>query len=208
MIILKEHHLKGGSCLNDIEKVLIEKCKNGDIEAFEKLILGYQKKVFNLCYRYIENHDDASELAQEVFIKIYKSIINFKGESSLSTWIYKIAVGTCIDEIRKRKKYNVISIDNSENSAGIELIDNSHNPHSRFERNETVKEIYAAINELSEEFKTVIILRDVQGFSYSEISEIADIPMGTVKSRIKRARDDMKQFLLKNGNFFKEVSSN
>lgn len=196
--------------MNDIEKILIKKCKKGNVEAFEKLISNYQKKIFNLCYRYVQNYDDAIELSQEVFIKIYKSISTFNSNSSLSTWIYKIATTTCIDEIRKRKKHNTVSIEESEqeNVCTIEIADLSADPLTQIEKNELKIDIQNAISQLSEEFKTVIILRDIQGFSYNEIAEILSIPLGTVKSRIKRARNFLKDYLLQNGNFSLEVSSN
>lgn len=191
--------------MNDIEKTLIEKCKNNDINAFEKLIFDYQKKVFNICYRYLENYDDASELAQEVFIKIYKGISGFKEQSLLSTWIYKITVTTCIDEIRKRKKYNTVSIDDTERI--IEIVDYDDSPCENIEKQEVKKEILNAINRLNEEHKTVIILRDIQGLSYEEIAQSLDVPLGTIKSRIKRARENIKQYLLKSGNFFPKATS-
>lgn len=192
--------------MNDIEKTLIEKCKKGDIEAFEKLIFDYQKKVFNICYRFMQNHEDASEIAQEVFIKVYKSIINFMEESKLSTWIYKIAATTCIDELRKRKNINTVSIDNDE--LAVSLPDNSNNPHDVLSKNELKRELHNAINSLNDDHRDVIILRDMQGFSYEEIAKMLKLPLGTVKSRIKRGREGIKQYLIKNGNFFDKVSSN
>lgn len=194
--------------MNDIEKALIEKCKNGNIEAFEKLIFDYQKKVFNLCYRYLENYHDASELAQEVFIKVYKSIDSFKGESSLSTWIYKIAASACIDELRRRKRRIMPIEDYDHINKKSELTDNHFSPHEQYEKNEVKREIQEAISQLSEEYKTAIILRDIQGFSYDEIASIVGIPLGTVKSRIKRARNAIKEYLSNGGNFFDKVSSN
>ncbi len=192
--------------MNDIEKALIEKCKKGDVWAFEKLIFDYQKKVFNICYRYLQNHEDASEFAQEVFIKIYKGISGFKGQSSVSTWIYKITVTTCIDELRRRKNKNTLSIDDVEKK--IDILDPHSCPHENYEKKEFKKEIQNAISSLSEEYKSVIILRDLQGLSYEEISTILDIPLGTVKSRIKRARENIKEYLQRNGNFFPKASSN
>lgn len=193
----------------ELDKALIRKCKDGDIEAFEKLILDHQKKVYNLCYRYFENQDDASELAQEVFIKVYKSIGTFKEESSLSTWIYKIAVTTCIDELRKRKNHKVIYInDNGDDGPHVEIASNMESPHEHYEKKEIKIEVQKAISQLGEEFKTVIVLRDIQGFSYDEIAEITGAPLGTVKSRIKRAREAVKEYLLEKGNFFNKVSSN
>lgn len=193
----------------EFDKALIKKCKNGDVEAFEKLISDHQKKIYNLCFRYFENHDDASELSQEIFIKVYKSIATFKEESLISTWIYKITTSTCIDELRKRKNHKVVSIDDYEvDGPHIEIASKMEGPHEYFEKKEIKIEVQRAISQLSEEFKTVIILRDIQGFSYDEIADITGVPLGTVKSRIKRAREYVKEYLLEKGNFFKKVSSN
>ena len=193
----------------EFDKTLIKKCKDGDVKAFEKLISDHQKKVYNLCYRYFENYDDASELAQEIFIKVYKFIGTFKEESSLSTWIYKIATTTCIDELRKRKKHKIVSINDYEiDGPHIEIVSKMESPHEQFEKKEIKLEVQKAISKLSEEFKTVIILRDIQGFSYDEIANITGAPLGTVKSRIKRAREAVKEYLFEKGNFYKKVSSN
>lgn len=197
--------MKAGTVLNDLEKALLQKCKKGDLEAFEKLIDSYQKKVFNLCYRYLDNYDDAEELSQEVFIKVYRAISGFKEESSLGTWIYRIAVTTCIDELRKKKKYTAVSI-NQDN--GLELQDTEPGLYDNYEKKETKKAIEDAIKSLHYDHRIVVVLRDMQGFSYEEISEIIDVPLGTVKSRIKRARENIKEYLIKTGNFFSQISSN
>lgn len=191
--------------MNDIEKALIAKCKNNDVNAFEKLISDYQKKVFNICYRYIGSYEDASELAQEVFIKVYKNISGFKEQSSLSTWIYKIAVTTCIDEIRRQKKHITVSIDDEEKK--IEIPDYQGNPCEAVEKKEMKELVQAAIKDLNEDHREVIILRDMQGLSYEEISQILGVPIGTVKSRIKRARENIKEYLIKCGNFFPKATS-
>ncbi|MGI6778698.1 MAG: RNA polymerase sigma factor [Acetivibrionales bacterium] len=97
--------------MSESEKDLLKKSKSGDIEAFERLIEGYQTRVFNIAYRMIRNHDDAADLAQEVFIKVYRYIKNFKEESSFSTWIFRITKNVCLDELRKRKNKHIISLD-------------------------------------------------------------------------------------------------
>jgi len=183
------------------EKRLIKKCKNGDIEAFEKLIEGYQKKVYNIAYRMVQNQEDASDIAQEVFIKVFKSIVHFKEESSFSTWLYRITVNVCLDELRKRKKTNVISINSviqAENSEfTMQLEDTGKRPEEILEEKELRSEINRAINKLSDDHRLVIQLRDIYGLSYEEISDILQCSLGTVKSRINRARNSLKNILLK-----------
>lgn len=195
--------------MNDIENMLIKKCKNNDVEAFESLISSHQKKVLNICYRYFPNYDDAVDLSQEIFIKIFKNISSFKGDSAVSTWIYRISVTTCIDELRRRKNKIHVSIDSSEyeDSKPIEIIDGNSNPDSTYEKKELKAQIQRAIDNMPEDFRMPVILRDIQNFSYEEISKILCIPLGTVKSRIKRGREYIKQYLTNKGNFFEKVSS-
>jgi RNA polymerase sigma-70 factor (ECF subfamily) len=190
------------------EKHLLEKAKNGDVEAFESLVESYQKKAFNIAYRMIGNYDDASDLTQEAFIRIYKSISNFKEQSSLSTWIYRIITNVCLDELRRRKNRNIVSIDE-----GIKLDDSevkrqiesgAPTPEEMAERNEMKKVVAEAIKTLSDEHRTVILLRDIQGFSYEEIARIVECPEGTVKSRINRARQALKDILKTKRELFNE----
>lgn len=185
---------------------LVKRAKDGDVEAFERLVEGYQKKVFNIAYRMLGNYDDASELAQEALIKIYKSIKSFKEESSLSTWIYRITTNVCLDELRKRKSKAVVYIDENIRSEDEEINrqieDNKPTPDQKAEQNELRKTINTAIQSLSQEHKIVIILRDIQGLSYDEIAEILKCPPGTVKSRINRARLSLKEILLSKKELF------
>ena len=179
---------------------LVEKSQQGNIEAFEKLISFYQKKVFNIAFRMMGNQDDASDVAQEVFIKIYKSIGSFKKQSAFSTWVYKITINTCRDELRKQKnKRNTISLDQSicleDNEVERQIQSNDPTPELVAEKRETGKLIKEAIFNLSDEYKEVVILRDIQGFSYSDIAKILNCPEGTVKSRINRARSMLKDIL-------------
>jgi len=189
------------------EKQLIRQCKNGDIQAFEKLIEGYQKKVYNIAYRMLGNSEDAFDVSQEVFIKVFKAIVNFKEESSFSTWIYRIAKNVCLDELRKKKKAQVVSIhstiqaDDSEFS--IQLEDFQKGPEELLEIKELKNEVNKAINCLTDEHKLVIQLRDISGFSYEEIAEILQCSLGTVKSRISRARNSLKNILISKQEHFK-----
>jgi RNA polymerase sigma-70 factor (ECF subfamily) len=185
------------------EKKLVEKAKSGDIGAFEKLIEGHQKKVFNIALRMIGNYDEASELAQEAFLRAFKSIKSFKGDSLFSTWIYKITTNVCLDEIRRKKKKKLISLDEDIEHDGSEfkrqIKDDSPGPESVAENNELKRMVKESINLLPGDYKVVLVLRDIQGFSYEEISRILNCPTGTVKSRINRARQALKKILQKNG---------
>jgi len=181
------------------EKELLERAKNGEIEAFEKLVEGYQKKVFNIALRLIGSHDDASEAAQEVFVKVFKSINKFKGEAAFSTWIYSITRNVCMDELRKKKNKNVVSLDEEiklpDGDVKREVEDDKPTPEVITEKNELRAVVRKAILSLSEDHKTMIVLRDLQGMSYEEISKVFKCPEGTVKSRINRARQALKEKL-------------
>ncbi|WP_026476190.1 RNA polymerase sigma factor [Alkaliphilus transvaalensis] len=187
--------------LNQQEISLIEKTKQGDILSFEKLIEPYQKKAFNIAYRMLGNLEDANDITQEALIKIYKSINKFEGKSSFSTWIYSIVSNTCIDFLRKKKKSQVVYLeqqdDTGEKTYQIEVADEMNTPEYLFERKEMRNIIHDAINQLKVDQKEIIILRDINGFSYQEIADILKCSEGTVKSRISRARNSLRILLSK-----------
>nr|WP_243141119.1 sigma-70 family RNA polymerase sigma factor [Alkaliphilus pronyensis] len=182
--------------LSQEEISLIEESKQGDIESFERLIEPYQKKAFNIAYRMLGNLEDANDVTQEALIKIYRSINKFKGNSRFSTWLYSIVTNSCIDYIRKNRRGKVIYLDKDyeteEGNYQLEIPDNNNSPEILLERKETQYIIHDAINQLTYEHKEVIILRDIEGFSYQEISEILKCSEGTVKSRISRARSSLR----------------
>lgn len=185
--------------MNDIEKLLIKKSKSGDVEAFEQLIFDYQKKAYNIALRIMGNQEDAKDMCQEAFIRIFKSIEGFKEQSSFSTWMYRIVTNVCLDEIRKKKKNDTVSLDNTfETQNGevhFETASDEDTPEEAFIRTEKRRIILKEINSLSEEYKTAIVLRDIQGFSYEEIANILCCSIGTVKSRINRGRNILKNRL-------------
>lgn len=182
------------------EQLLLERSKAGDIAAFEKLIEVYQKKIFNLAYRMVGNHDDAADLAQEALIRIFKSIANFKEQSSFSTWVYRITTNVCLDEIRKKKNRRVLSLDEEihveDGEMQRQIMSDDPLPDEVVEREELRSIVNGAIGSLPEEQRLVISLRDIQGLSYDEIAEVLDCPTGTVKSRINRARQALKNVLM------------
>ncbi|KJF27839.1 RNA polymerase subunit sigma-24 [Clostridium aceticum] len=176
------------------EDVLIEKARRGDIESFELLIEAYQKKAFNIAYRILGNLEDANDVTQEALVKVYRSIHNFKGNSSFSTWLYSIVNNVCIDFIRKNKKAKLLYIDGQQEQGAYtkELPDEMNTPECLFEKNEVKRMVHDAINQLNYEQRTIIVLRDIQGFSYQQIAEMLEISVGTVKSRINRGRNHLK----------------
>lgn len=183
----------------DVEKLLIKRIKKGDIVAFEELISNYEKKAYNIAFRMMNNEEDAKDAVQEAFIKVFKSIKSFREESSFSTWLYRIVTNVCLDEIRKRKKYASVSleldIETDKGTTRIEIGKDEETPEDLYEKLEKKELILNTINTLKEEYKTVVILRDIQGFSYEEIATILSCSLGTIKSRINRARNVLKDRL-------------
>ena len=183
------------------EKDLIRKAKQGDMLAFEELILKHEKIVYNLALRMMNHSEDAQDIAQEVFLKAYRSLANFDERSAFSTWLYRITHNTCIDEMRKRKGKQTYSLEeeleNEDGSMQRQVADAGATPEESLLRAEQKSEILQALDTLSEEHKAAVVLRDVKGLSYEEIAEILELSLGTVKSRINRARNQLKSEILK-----------
>lgn len=190
---------EGGNAVSDLEKLLVKKSKAGDIDSFELLISSYDRKAYNIAFRMMGNEEDAKDMAQEAMLRVYRSIKDFKEQSSFSTWLYRIVTNVCLDELRRRKKEKTVSLDNTiETDSGemrLEICSDRETPEDAYERLEQRQLIADAIKQLNEEYRSVIILRDVQGFSYEEMSFMLDCSLGTIKSRINRARNALKDKL-------------
>ena len=180
---------------------LIRRAAAQDAAAFEQLMLLHQKPVYNICWRMAGNAEDALDLSQEVFLKAYRNIGNFDERSQFSTWIYRITANTCIDEMRKRKGRQSFSLEEElegeEGSMQRQVADAGETPEESMLREEQKSEILQALESLSPEHKVAVILRDIKGLSYEEIAEILELTLGTVKSRISRGRNQLKQEILK-----------
>ncbi|QXM05730.1 RNA polymerase sigma factor [Crassaminicella indica] len=187
---------------------LIDQSQQGDIKSFEALIKDHQKLAFNIAYRMLGNIEDAKDATQDAFIKTYRSLHKFKRESNFSTWLYRIVTNTCLDVLRKRKLQKTYSydcqIDTEDGDIIRDLPDATNLPEDMVAKRECQRNIQNAINCLSEDHKTVIVLRDIKGFSYEQISKILDCSEGTVKSRISRARQSLKRIMEKNRELYDE----
>jgi len=168
------------------ESELIKLAKRGDEESFEALILSCKSKAYNLAFRYMGNEDDALDALQESFIKIFRHLSKFNEESRFDTWVYRIVVNCCNDMLKKNKRdyHDEITMD---------IVDASPGPAAQLEKKEESAYIIECLNRLGDEHKEILILRDVQEFAYDEIAEILDCSIGTVKSRISRARQKLKE---------------
>lgn len=167
---------------------LIARAQKGDPDAFEELLGLYEKRIYNLALRTMKNPDDAADMAQEAIIKIYRSLSGFKGDCSFGVWVHRITLNTCLDEIRRRKRRQSVSLENLEENAVQFADEGTPTPEESFSRREAIREISQAINQLEDDYRIAITLRDINGLSYQEISDITGAALGTVKSRISRAR--------------------
>ncbi len=182
------------------DDVLIKSFLAEDINAFDRLVIKYKDMIFNLCFRIVSDYDDANDCAQETFIKVYNNLKQFRFQSSFSTWLYRIAINTCRNRIgssgnRIRKKMLRIDNPGDPGSESVDIRDCSFNPDSVFEKNEQTRLIHQAIDSLPEELKILVVLRDLEGNSYEEISDITGVNLGTVKSRLARARHLLRESL-------------
>ena len=185
------------------DTLLAYKAADGYDSAFETLVRKYEKLVSTCVYGIVGNPEDTLDLSQEVFLKVYKSISTFKGDSEFSTWLYRIAKNTALDFVRKRKQ-PFVSIDSSgEENEGFDIPDESTgaSPEKRVLENEKREKLKNAILQLSAEHREVIVLRDINGYSYEDISKKLEIEPGTVKSRLSRAREQLRKILLKENYF-------
>ncbi len=180
-----------------MESMLIEKSIKGDVASFEKLIIKYNRYIYNIAFRMMANEEDAKDMSQEALIKAFKAIHTFKMEATFSTWLYRITINVCKDELRKRKEV-VLSYDaelSTEGSLKDIIKDDQANPLLIYEKLELKASIELALNKLSEDNKTVVVLKDLLGYSYEEIGTILQIPIGTVRSRLNRSRSALKSIL-------------
>jgi RNA polymerase sigma-70 factor (ECF subfamily) len=186
----------------DIDIQLVRAVQAGDMTAFDGLVHRHKDRLFNLVYRFLGDYQEADECAQEIFIKVFKSIKTFRFESTFSTWLFRIAVNTCKNRIKSsgyRWKKRTVSIENPEgpNSGNpfLEFANNAPTPMATLEKKERWMRIQKAVNALPEEQNRVVVLRDIQGLSYQEISDITGLNLGTVKSKLARARLALRDML-------------
>ncbi len=195
------------------EQELVKRAQAGDEDAFAQLVLDNEKRIFTLCRRLTGNPEDGAELAQEAFLNAWRGLARFQGDSSFSTWLYRLASNACIDFLRKEKRRQAISmtvsLDDDEGEGGrqAEVPDDRYAPERRLEQAELRRAISEGLERISPEHRQVLVMREINGLSYAEIGDVLDLEEGTVKSRIARARTALRKVLVESGNFSGGVPS-
>jgi len=182
------------------DQSIIRSFQAGDQEAFDHLVKRHRDFVFNLCYRLLGDYEDANDAAQEAFIRAYGGLKRFRFEAAFSTWLYRIAVNRCTNRLNSkayRQKRRTVALDNpgSLGAEGYRLENGSPGPSAQLESKERSALVQKALDALAPDQKTVVTLRDIQGLSYEEISSVTGLALGTVKSRIARARAELRDRL-------------
>ncbi|NMA55576.1 MAG: sigma-70 family RNA polymerase sigma factor [Firmicutes bacterium] len=185
------------------DEILVKRSRQGDREAFALLIERYQDKIYNLTYRLVSNVDDSADLTQEVFYRAMLKIKEFRGDSSFSTWLYRIATNICYDELRKRKTRRFVPLDDSTpDGFSPKIADKTAGPAEKCLEKLMQQHIQKAISTLPPPQRTAVILRDIEGLSYEEIAQISQCALGTVKSRISRGRKALRDLLMSEQELF------
>jgi RNA polymerase sigma-70 factor (ECF subfamily) len=187
-----------GSGLPSSDEILVAKCQKGDKQAFELLIKKYQRRIFHLIYRLTQDPAVVETIAQEVFLKAYRSISSFRGSSRFYTWLYRIAVNTSLSHIKKEaaleSRERTVEYDLQASNLQAESM-KPEDPEELFLRKEFFKHLLDSLRRLPEELRTALVLREFSGMNYEEIAEVMQIPLGTVRSRIFRGRARLREML-------------
>jgi len=187
--------------LNQLSDAVLENALRGDVSAFEEVMIFHEKLVYNIAYRMLSNPDDASDITQEAFIRLFKHMRSFESTNHIKSWLCRVAHNLCIDELRRRKNKPAKSLDETlefeDSSASMQLADDDLTPEETVILQDDLDTLQRAIAKLPEEYRTMITLRDLGGLSYQEVAEITELEMGTVKSRLSRARTRLKELFLR-----------
>ena len=185
-----------------VRREVIEGCKAGDQRAFAEMVLQSQKKVFNIAYRMLGNSEEAKDLAQEVFVSVFNSIKDLREEIKFDSWLTRITLNHCRNRweyLKRRQYFNSDSLDDpvetEDGDVPRAVYDPSDNPETLYEKKMTQELVQKGLQKLKENQRELLVLRDLQGFSYEEMGELLGLPEGTIKSKLHRARMDLKQVL-------------
>ncbi len=183
---------------NEVDRALVERVQRGDKSAFDLLVRKYQHRVIGLVSRYVRSHAECEDIAQESFIRAWRAIDAFRGDSAFYTWLYKIAVNTAKNHLvamSRRPPSDDVDVDDVAFTASAERMQDNATPEHEMMRQEIEQSVFSTVQALPEELRTAITLREVDGLSYDEIAHAMDCPIGTVRSRIFRAREAIDEKL-------------
>lgn len=191
------------------ELKLVNRAAGGDEGAFEKLVIENERLIYNVALKITGNPDDAEDVAQEAFIKAYRNLGSFRGESRFSGWLYRLCYNAAMDHIRKNRDPNLRSLTNDDGSdAELDVADPAPTPEESMDRKETQRIVREAVAMLDDDKREILIMREFSGMSYTAIADSLGIEEGTVKSRISRARASLAEILRQSGTFSQLAESN
>ncbi|HEY8346169.1 MAG TPA: sigma-70 family RNA polymerase sigma factor [Symbiobacteriaceae bacterium] len=183
------------------DEVLVKQAQEGDRAALCELIRRYERKTYNLAFRLMGNHADASDAAQEALVRVYMRLHKFRGDAAFSTWLFRVVTNTCLDELRRRERLQHLSLDEplttEDGPLPRQSMVDTASPLELVERGELQEAVQRAINRLPADYRAVVVLRDIQDYSYQQIAYCLGTSLGTVKSRLHRARQAL-QVILRN----------
>jgi RNA polymerase sigma-70 factor, ECF subfamily len=188
------------------EADLIMRSQRGDVSAFDALVRTHYNLAYNAAYRLLGDADAASDATQAAFVRAYRSIRSFRLNAAFSTWLYRIVTNVCLDHLRQRERQaqslTLLGADDDASQEEREIPDDSGDPALAAERAEVQELVQAALRRLTSEHRAVLVLYDLRGFSYEEVAEVLSLPLGTVKSRLNRARHALKEEIARRGEPF------
>ncbi|MBP6963562.1 MAG: sigma-70 family RNA polymerase sigma factor [Armatimonadetes bacterium] len=181
------------------ESAIIQRCKQGDLSAFDELVRLYEKQVYSFAYRLTGNYDDANDISSEAFVKVFNSINTFRGDANFSTWLFRVVTNLYLDERKRSKAHLNVPLDEyidlEESTVTRQIEDSSPGPEQLLEQMERAEALNALIQQLPDYQRAMVLLYHTQGRSYEDIAEIMGLPIGTVKSRLNRARLSLREKL-------------
>ena len=193
----------GQNALSAEEAMFVMRLQANEDAAYDELVRIYSASIFHVAYRMLGDTAEASDIVQEIFLKVFRNIGGFKGEAALKTWIFRIAFSEILNRLRwwkRRHRFATVSLDEQQNDFGMSsrmMAASSPTPEQALQSKEEEGAIQQALGKLSREHRSIVVLRDIEGFSYNEIADVLGVSVGTVKSRLARARADLKKSLMR-----------
>jgi RNA polymerase sigma-70 factor, ECF subfamily len=191
---------RGESAVSSQEALFVLRLQANEDAAYDELVRTYHVSMYQVAYRMLGDTAEAADVVQEIFLKVFRNIRGFRGDAALKTWIFRIALSEILNRLRwwrRRYRSATVSLDEPHNGNGIHVRDTKASPHRALESKEEEQAIQQALARLSSDHRSILVLRDIEGFSYTEIADVTGISIGTVKSRLARARSEMKKSLIR-----------